>query len=158
MAPKAGATSQFTSVPPTSPPLKGGMSLFVAGCWELSLPCAVPTLYLGFGEDKWPELCQELCGQLRSVAGLGWHPALCFTGEDRAQPPLPVQLGTEGGELGAEGEELVPKSSSGPGMGRISLWKCLVLSSDSRGSRPPCLHPLSGTNPECEKGCRWAYI
>lgn len=88
MAPKAGATSQFTSVPPTSPPLKGGMSLFVAGCWELSLPCAVPTLYLGFGEDKWPELCQELCGQLRSVAGLGWHPALCFTGEDRAQPPI----------------------------------------------------------------------
>lgn len=100
-------------------------------------------------------MARTVPGAVWAAQERGWvRLAPCAVLYGRRQSPtthLPVQLG-------AEGEELVPKRSSGPGMGRISLWKCLVLSSDSRGSRPPCLHPLSGTNPECEKGCRWAYI
>lgn len=82
-------------------------------------------------------LAVQECGRGRPASRTMPQSALLYGRRQSPAAPAPSAAG------GVEREETGSKGSSGPGMGRITLWKCLAVFSDYRGTRPPRLHPLS---------------
>lgn len=142
MAPKASSCLDLSNL--SSHQRQDGPVL--AGCWELSLPCAIPELCLGVIEERRTGMGQNCVGSCASSSGV-WqgqasiphYATVRLALWEKTKPSCSGSLCSGG----VEREETGSKGSSGPGMCRITLWKCLAVFSDYRGTRPPRLHPLS---------------